>query len=231
VCTKPESESDGEALFANSENYTIKTATKMKVQGQDRLTRMTISGRWLGAGCGDIKPVQPQTLIRRRPDRLAGRRGASQSHHRFPTSKTDGDTMNGLMMQQPLLISSLLVHAERHHGDQEVVSRRVEGDIHRETYRELAARSRRLPGARDARRAQRPAAWPRSPGTAIAHGAVLRGLGLGRRAAHAEPRLHPDHIVYNRDHAEDEVLFFDMTFMPIIEAIASRAKTSNISSR
>ena len=55
--------------------------------------------------------------------------------------------MNGLMMQQPLLISSLLVHAERHHGDQEVVSRRVEGDVHRTTYRELAARSRRMPNA------------------------------------------------------------------------------------
>src|SRR5438445_520918 len=52
--------------------------------------------------------------------------------------------MNGLMMQQPLLISSLLVHAERHHSDQEVVSRRVEGDIHRTTYRELASRSRRM---------------------------------------------------------------------------------------
>ncbi|MCK7493877.1 MAG: hypothetical protein MZW92_23220 [Comamonadaceae bacterium] len=48
-----------------------------------------------------------------------------------------GDTMNGLMMQQPLLISSLLVHAERHHGEREIVSRRVEGDIHRYTYREL----------------------------------------------------------------------------------------------
>jgi fatty-acyl-CoA synthase len=55
--------------------------------------------------------------------------------------------MNGLMMQQPLLISSLLVHAERHHGDQEVVSRRVEGDVHRTTYRELAARSRRMANA------------------------------------------------------------------------------------
>ena len=52
--------------------------------------------------------------------------------------------MNGLMMQQPLLISSLLVHAERHHGEQEVVSRRVEGDIHRTTYKELASRSRRM---------------------------------------------------------------------------------------
>lgn len=39
--------------------------------------------------------------------------------------------MFGQMMQQPLMISSLLVHAERHHGDQQVVSRRVEGDIHR----------------------------------------------------------------------------------------------------
>ena len=52
--------------------------------------------------------------------------------------------MNGLMMEQPLLISSLLVHAERHHGDQEVVSRRVEGDLHRTTYRELAMRARRM---------------------------------------------------------------------------------------
>ena len=43
--------------------------------------------------------------------------------------------MNGLMMQQPLLISSLLVHAERDHGDQQVVSRRVEGDLHRQTDR------------------------------------------------------------------------------------------------
>ena len=55
--------------------------------------------------------------------------------------------MNGLMMQQPLLISSLLVHAERHHGEREVVSRRVEGDLHRTTYRELASRSRRMANA------------------------------------------------------------------------------------
>jgi fatty-acyl-CoA synthase len=46
------------------------------------------------------------------------------------------------MMQQPLLISTLLTHAERHHSEQEVVSRRVEGDIHRTTYGELANRLR-----------------------------------------------------------------------------------------
>ena len=44
--------------------------------------------------------------------------------------------MNGLMMQKQLLISSLIVHADRHHGDTEIVSRRVEGDVHRYTFRD-----------------------------------------------------------------------------------------------
>ena len=51
------------------------------------------------------------------------------------------------MMQQPLLVSSLLQHAERHHGSQEIVSRRVEGDIHRYTLRDLAERARRMANA------------------------------------------------------------------------------------
>src|SRR5262245_33673987 len=52
--------------------------------------------------------------------------------------------MNGLMMQMPLLVSSILRHADRHHGDVQVVSRRIEGDIHRYTYRDAHARARRL---------------------------------------------------------------------------------------
>src|SRR5260370_33370097 len=55
--------------------------------------------------------------------------------------------MQGLMMQQPLLVASLLTHAERHHGEQEIVSRRVEGDIHRYRYRDLAHRARRMANA------------------------------------------------------------------------------------
>ena len=50
-------------------------------------------------------------------------------------------------MQQPLLVASLLVHAERHHGEQEIVSRRVEGDIHRYRYRDFAQRARRMANA------------------------------------------------------------------------------------
>ena len=56
--------------------------------------------------------------------------------------------MLGLMQSQPLLISSLIEFAERHHGDAEIVSRRVEGDIHRYTYLECEQRSRRLADGR-----------------------------------------------------------------------------------
>jgi 3-(methylthio)propionyl---CoA ligase len=134
--------------------------------------------------------------------------------------------MNGQMMQQELLISSLLVHAERHHPDQEIVSRRVEGDIHRLSYRELAQRSRKLANVLaklGVQHGQRVAtlAWNHHRHMEVYYavsgsGAVLHTLN---------PRLHPDQVVYIADHAEDQVLFFDMTFLPVIEAIAHRAKT------
>ncbi|HEY6132854.1 MAG TPA: 3-(methylthio)propionyl-CoA ligase [Rubrivivax sp.] len=134
--------------------------------------------------------------------------------------------MNGLMMQQPLLISSLLIHAERHHGEQEVVSRRVEGDVHRITYRDLAARSRRMANALAARGVKfgdrvATLAWNGYRHLELYYavsgsGAVLHTLN---------PRLHPDQVVWIADHAEDQVLFFDLTFLPLIEAIAGRVKT------
>ncbi|MDQ6685125.1 MAG: 3-(methylthio)propionyl-CoA ligase [Pseudomonadota bacterium] len=135
--------------------------------------------------------------------------------------------MNGLMMQLPLQISSLLVHAERHHGEQEVVSRRVEGDIHRTTYRELARRARCmanvLSGSFGVGNGKRVAtlAWNGYRHIELYYavsgsGAVLHTLN---------PRLHPDQLTYIADHAEDQIIFFDLTFLPLIEAIASRLKT------
>ncbi|PWQ83197.1 long-chain fatty acid--CoA ligase, partial [Stenotrophomonas maltophilia] len=53
----------------------------------------------------------------------------------------------GLMQDQPLLISSLIEFAERHHGDGEIVSRRVEGDIHRYTWADVARRARQVANA------------------------------------------------------------------------------------
>ena len=59
VCTDPQSETTGEALFANPENYTVKSTTTMTMQGQTKTTQTTIHSKWLGGDCGDVKPVQP----------------------------------------------------------------------------------------------------------------------------------------------------------------------------
>ncbi|MBX3635090.1 MAG: fatty-acid--CoA ligase [Rubrivivax sp.] len=131
--------------------------------------------------------------------------------------------MNGQMMQQPLLISSLIVHAERHHGDREIVSRRVEGDIHRTTYRELAARSRRM--------AKALAALGVGAGDRVAtlawngyrHMELYYAVsGSGAILHTLNPRLHPDQLAYIVGHAEDAVLCFDLTFLPLVAAVAPR---------
>src|SRR3954471_17179865 len=130
------------------------------------------------------------------------------------------------MMQQPLLISSLLRHAERHHGEQQIVSRRVEGDIHRTTYRELAARSRRLANALvdlGVGHGMRVGtlAW-----NGYRHMELYYGVSGSGAVLHTlNPRLHADQVVWIADHAEDQVLFFDLTFLPLIEAIAGRVST------
>jgi fatty-acyl-CoA synthase len=134
--------------------------------------------------------------------------------------------MNGLMMQQPLLVSSLLIHAERHHGEQQIVSRRVEGDVHRTTYRELAARSRRMANAI----AALGVGFGDRVGTLAWNGYRHMELyyavsGSGAVLHTLNPRLHADQVVWIADHAEDQVLFFDLTFLPLIEAIAPRVKT------
>ncbi|HRK40234.1 MAG TPA: 3-(methylthio)propionyl-CoA ligase [Burkholderiaceae bacterium] len=133
--------------------------------------------------------------------------------------------MNGQMMQMPLLTSSLLVHAERHHADQQIVSRRVEGDIHRCTYADLAVRARKLAKALVAlgvAEGERVAtlAW-----NGYRHMELYYAVsGAGRVLNTINPRLHADQVVFIADHAENQVLFFDLTFLPLVEAIASRVK-------
>lgn len=134
--------------------------------------------------------------------------------------------MLGLMQEQPLLISSLITHAERHHGDVEIVSRRVEGDIHRTTYREAAARSRQLANALDAmglKLGDRVAslAW-----NGYRHFEMYFGVsGSGRVLHTVNPRLIGEQIAWIVNHAEDQALFFDMTFWPIVKGIHAHCPT------
>ena len=134
--------------------------------------------------------------------------------------------MNGSMMQQPLLISTLLTHAERHHGSQQIVSRRVEGDVHRYTYRELGARVRSMANALSAhgiRFGDRVAtlAW-----NGYRHMELYYAVSGSGAVLHTlNPRLHPDQVVWIADNAEDQIVFFDLTFLPLIETIAARLTT------
>ena len=130
------------------------------------------------------------------------------------------------MMQQSLLISNLLIHAERHHGTQEVVSRRVEGDIHRYTFKDLACRARKAANALKTLHVQEGQRIGTLAWNGYRHMELYYAVSGSGAVLHTlNPRLHPDQLAYIVDHAEDQVLFFDLTFMPLVEAIAPRVKS------
>ncbi|WP_316186740.1 MULTISPECIES: long-chain-fatty-acid--CoA ligase [unclassified Bradyrhizobium] len=130
--------------------------------------------------------------------------------------------MKGLMQNQPLLLSSLLKHAERFHSRTEIVSRTVEGSIHRYTYGDAARRTRKLADALTRHgilQGDRVAtlAWNTFRHFEIEHG--VTGIGAVWHAIN--PRLIPDQISYIANHAEDKILFFDSSFLPLVEKLAA----------
>ncbi|OYD73495.1 UNVERIFIED_ORG: fatty-acyl-CoA synthase [Burkholderia sp. CF145] len=137
--------------------------------------------------------------------------------------------MQGLMMQQPLLVASLLTHAERHHGGQEIVSRRVEGDIHRYSYRDLAQRARRMANALAALGVGQGERVGTLAWNGYRHMELYFAVSGSGAVLHTlNPRLHVDQLAYIIEHAQDRVVFFDLTFLPLIESVAARVKSPKI---
>ncbi len=140
--------------------------------------------------------------------------------------------MLGLMQDQPLLISSLIEFAERHNGDGEIVSRRVEGDIHRSSWRQIASRARQVANALDQEQllfSDRVAtlAW-----NGYRHLELYYGVsGSGRVLHTVNPRLHPDQIAWIANHAEDQILCFDLTFLPLVQRSTPSARPCASGSR
>jgi len=134
--------------------------------------------------------------------------------------------MLGLMQNQPLLISSLIDFAERHHGDAEIVSRRVEGDVHRYTYRDVARRSRQVAKALDTLKLQFSDRIATLAWNGYRHLELYFGVSGSGRVLHTlNPRLHPDLVAWIANHAEDQVLFFDMSFLPLVQAFHAKCTT------
>ncbi|MFY8120322.1 MAG: 3-(methylthio)propionyl-CoA ligase [Burkholderiaceae bacterium] len=130
--------------------------------------------------------------------------------------------MHGLMMQAPLAIASLIQHADRFHPDVEIVSRRVEGDIHRSTYRQAHRRARQLANALAALGVGRSDRVGTLAWNGYRHFELYFAVSGSGAVLHTlNPRLHPEQIAWIINHAGDRVLCFDLTFLPIVEAIAA----------
>ena len=134
--------------------------------------------------------------------------------------------MLALMMDRPLTLPSILEHAALYHGDRPVVSRSVEGPIHRYGYRDALARAKRM--------AKALLALGVKPGDRVATLAwsthrhfelYFAVTGIGAILHTINPRLHDDQIVWVADHAEDAFLFFDITFADQVRELAPRMKT------
>ncbi len=131
--------------------------------------------------------------------------------------------MLALMMDRPLTLPSILEHAALYHGDRKVVTRTVEGPIHRYGYADALARSKQM--------AKALLALGVKPGDRVATLAwsthrhfelYFAVTGIGAVLHTINPRLHDDQIVWVARHAEDSVLFFDITFAEQVAALAPR---------
>ena len=127
----------------------------------------------------------------------------------------------GLMMERPLLLSSVIEHAAKQYGDVEVVSRETHGPLFRYTYAQCAARARKLANAL--------ITLGLTPGNAVGSiawnnhrhlEAYYAVSGSGMVMHTCNPRLHPTQLIYIINHAEDRVVLFDATFAPLIKGIA-----------
>ena len=131
--------------------------------------------------------------------------------------------MRAMMMDVPLLTTSVLRHAADYHGDTEIVSRLPDGALHRTSYAETRARCERLAnalGALGLRPGDRAGtlAW-----NGHRHLELYYAVGGAGMVCHTiNPRLFPEQIAYIIDHAADRVLFVDPGFVPLLEGIAER---------
>lgn len=129
--------------------------------------------------------------------------------------------MQGKMMSQPLIVSSIMEHAERFHGSTEIVSRTVEGHIHRYTYAEAHKRAKQGANALqklgvDLGSRVATLAWNNHR-----HFELYYAIsGVGAITHTVNPRLFPEQVSWIVNDAQDHVVCFDISFASLVESIA-----------
>ncbi|MDZ4110123.1 MAG: long-chain-fatty-acid--CoA ligase [Brevundimonas sp.] len=128
--------------------------------------------------------------------------------------------MLGLMQDWPLTVDKILDHAKNWHPHREVVTRSVEGPVVRSTYGEIHGRAKRVSNVLKS--------WDVKVGDRVATLAWNTGrhieawygiMGIGAVCHTLNPRLFPEQLIYIINHAEDRIIFVDLTFVPLLEAI------------
>ena len=128
--------------------------------------------------------------------------------------------MLGLMQDRPLLISHLIEYAALNHSEVEIVSRTVEGPVHRYTYKDCATRSRQLAKSLEKLGVEQSDRIATLAWNGYRHVEIYYAVsGMGAVCHTINPRLFPEQIVYIVNHAEDKYIFTDLTFVPLIESI------------
>src|SRR3984893_251441 len=136
------------------------------------------------------------------------------------------EAMQGLMSERPLLVSSIITHAGVYHHDTEIVSRTVEGAIHRYTYAEAERRSKRLARALLRLRVKPGDRVGTLAWNTFRHFELYYAIsGIGAICHTINPRLFDEQIVYIVNHAADRLLFVDTSFVPLIERLAPHLPT------
>ncbi|MGE3775290.1 MAG: AMP-binding protein, partial [Gammaproteobacteria bacterium] len=131
--------------------------------------------------------------------------------------------MLGLMMDMPLTMTMIMRHGERNHGSQEIVSVTADAPRHRYTYRDCFRRARQL-----ARVLDRLGAGPDARVATLAwndyrHLELYYAISCSGRVCHTlNPRLFDEQLEYIVNHAEDEFIFTDLSFVPKLEQLAAK---------
>ncbi|GAB3218451.1 long-chain-fatty-acid--CoA ligase [Mycolicibacterium hippocampi] len=134
--------------------------------------------------------------------------------------------MLGLMQDRPLMISSLIEHAAAFHADTEIVSRIPEGHIRRTTWSQVRDQSKQVANALAGLGIQQGDRVATLAWNSDRHLALYFGVsGSGAVMHTVNPRLFPEQIVYIINHAEDRVLFFDVTFAPLVGQLAPQLES------
>ncbi|MBV1887183.1 MAG: long-chain-fatty-acid--CoA ligase [Parvibaculaceae bacterium] len=134
--------------------------------------------------------------------------------------------MKGLMQDWPLSVTTIIDHAARFHGEQEVVTRTVEGPFHTTNYKEIHLRARKVAQALEKLGCKQGDIIATMAWNTHRHLEAWYGImGMGAVCHTLNPRLFAEQLNYIANHAEDQFILVDLTFVPVLEAVADQLKT------